>query len=385
MNAAELKDRRILFAGGGTGGHIFPGLAVIEKLRREAGNVRFMWIGTKERIESEIVPQHDVSFKPISIDYFRRGKTPKAFFSNLGVFANLLSFKSIRQSQRIIRDFKPDVVVGLGSFVAGPVIIAASMCRIPSVLLELNAKPGRSTKWAGPFATKICLADPLAEYELKRFKKKIIVTGCPIREEILQIDRETGIRKMGLDPGLKTILVIGGSQGSRTINEIFLSAWKLNLKRTHKRIGSAQVIHQWGKKDFSATKNHIRTQAFGKTYHLFSFINNMPEALAAADVIICRAGATTIAEITSVGIPAVLIPFPHAADQHQYHNAHNLHLNKAGVMIEEKHLSQDYLLREIYEIISDTKKQASMAKASKALGKPDATKDFISVIGEVIG
>ncbi|MFH1515203.1 MAG: glycosyltransferase, partial [bacterium] len=230
-----------------------------------------------------------------------------------------------------------------------------------------------------------CLADPLAEYGLKRFREKIVVTGCPIREEILNVDRETGIRKMGLDPGLKTILVIGGSQGSRTINETFLSAWVLNYKRTHKRIEEVQVIHQWGKKDFSATKNRIWTLPFGKTYHLFSFINNMPEALATADVIICRAGATTIAEITAVGIPAVLIPFPHATDQHQYHNAHNLHLNKAGVMIEEKHLSQDYLLREIYEIINDPKKQSSMAKASRALGKPDATRDFISVIEEVVG
>jgi UDP-N-acetylglucosamine--N-acetylmuramyl-(pentapeptide) pyrophosphoryl-undecaprenol N-acetylglucosamine transferase len=384
--AAELfENRRILFAGGGTGGHIFPGLAVIDKLRRDVGNLRFMWIGTSERIESEIVPAHDVPFKPIDIDYFRRGYTPAAIISNLKVSTNLMTFKSVRQAKAIIRNFKPDVVVGLGSFVAGPVIIAASMCRIPSVLLELNAKPGRSTRWAAPSATRICLADALAERELKRFKKKIVVTGCPIREEILQTDRETGIRKMGLNPDLNTILVLGGSQGAQTINTTFLAAWELNSKRTHKQITDTQVVHQWGKKAFSAAINRVKTRSFGKTYHLFSFINQMSDALAAADVVISRAGANTIAEITAVGVPAILIPFPHAADQHQYHNAQALKINEAAEMIEERHMSMDYVLREIYGIINDPKKQKKMREASKALGKPNATSDFISVIADAGG
>ena len=380
---AELFDnRRILFAGGGTGGHIFPGLAVIDKLRKDVGNVKFMWIGTSERIESEIVPSHDVSFKPISIDYFRRGYTPNAVINNLKVSANLMTFKSVRQAKRIIRDFKPDVVVGLGSFVAGPVVIAASMCRIPSVMLELNAKPGRSTKWAAPSATKICLADELAKHELKRFKKKIVVTGCPIRDEILHTNREIGIRKMGLNPNLKTILVLGGSQGAQTINETFLAAWELNSRRTNKQITGAQVVHQWGKKTFSAHKDRIKSKSYRKNYHLFSFITQMPEALAAADVVISRAGANIIAEITAIGIPAVLIPFPHAADQHQYHNAQALKIHEAAEMIEEKYLSMDYLLRETYGIIHDPKKQKKMREASKKMGKPNATSDFISVIAD---
>lgn len=382
MTAELFENRRILFAGGGTGGHIFPGLAVIEQLRANVKNIQFMWIGTSDRIESEIVPHAHVPFKTINIDYFRRGFKPSAALSNIKVAANLMTFKSVRQAQKIINEFKPDVVVGLGSFVAGPVIIASSMCRIPSVLLELNVKPGLSTRWAASSATKICLADPLAELELRRFKKKLAVTGCPIRKDILSIDRDEGIRKMGLNPDLKTILVIGGSQGASTINEIFLSAWDLNAKRTQKKITNAQVVHQWGKKGFSATNDKLKPKPYRKTYHIFSFINNMSEALASADLIISRAGANSIAEITARGIPAILIPFPHAADQHQYHNAQALKINGAAIMIEEKHLSMDYLLREIYDILNDPKKHKSMCDASLALGKPNATDAFIDTIAE---
>jgi len=385
MTVELFENKRILFAGGGTGGHIFPGLAVIEKLRREVGNVRFMWVGTKDRIEAEIIPENDVPFKSINIDYFKRNFSPSAILRNLSVATNLLTFRSIRESQKIIDEFKPDVVVGLGSFVAGPVVIAGSLKHIPTVLLELNTKPGLSTKWAAPSATRICLADPYAEKELIRFKKKIVVTGCPIREDIVNIDRETGVKKMGLDPSLKTILVLGGSQGAQTINDTFLNAWELNLKRTQKRITGAQVVHQWGKKAFGATKAKIQTLPFNKTYHLFSFLTNMSEALAAADVIVSRAGATTIAEITARGIPAILIPYPYSANNHQFMNAESLKIKGAAEVIEEKHISTDYLLREIYEIISDPKKHKAMTEASKSLGKPNATADFIKVIAEAAG
>lgn len=382
MSLERFKNRRILFAGGGSGGHIFPGLAVIKKLREEVGDVTFMWIGTAERIEADIVPQHNVSFKPIRIDYFKRGMKPASVIHNVKVATNLLTFKSINQAKRIIREFNPDVVVGLGSFVAGPVIVAASFSRKPSVLLELNAKPGRSTKWAAPHATKICLADPIAEIELKRFKKKLVVTGCPIREDILGLDRDAGIKKLGLNPEFKTILVLGGSQGASTINDSFLSAWDLNVKRTHKKIKQAQVIHQWGKKSFTTVKERLSKRPYHKNYHLFSFITSMPEALAASDIVISRAGANTIAEITACGIPSILIPYPYAADQHQFHNAQALKLKGAAQVIEEKHLSIDYLLRTIYEIINDPKKQTAMSDAAKSLGKPNATSDFINAIAD---
>jgi len=385
MSLAALENKRILFAGGGTGGHIFPGIAVIEKLRRELGNVRFMWIGTAERIESEIIPQNDIPFKPIKIDYFKRGFSPSAIMQNLSVGANLVTFRSIREAGRIIVEYNPDVVVGLGSFVAGPVVIAASMRKIPTVLLELNAKPGLSTKLAAPSATKICLADPLAKQGLKRFRKKIVVTGCPIREEILSCDHETGIRKMGLDPKLKTIFVLGGSQGAQTINETFISAWELNVKRTHKKITGVQVIHQWGKKNFSATKSRIQPQSFRMNYHLFNFISNIAEAFASADLIISRAGATTIAEITAKGIPSILIPFPYAANNHQLMNAKSLEIKGAAKVIEEKYLSMDYLLREIYEILNDTRKHKAMSDAALSLGKPNATEDFIKAIVSAAG
>ena len=384
MAFAELENKRILFAGGGTGGHIFPGIAVIEKLRRELGNVRFMWVGTASRIESEIIPLNDIPFKPIEIDYFKRGFSPSAIFQNMSVGVNLLTFRSIREAGQVIVEYNPDVVVGLGSFVAGPVVIAASMKRIPTVLLELNAKPGLSTRWAAPSATKICLADPLAGRELKRFRKKIIVTGCPIRDEILACDHETGIRKMGLDPKLKTILVLGGSQGAQSINETFLSAWELNVKRTHKKITGAQVIHQWGKRNFTATRSRIEPQPFRQNYYLFNFINNMADALASADLVISRAGATTIAEITAKGIPAIFIPYPHAANNHQLMNAKGLEIRGAAKVIEEKFLSMDYLLREIYEILNDVKKHKSMSEASLSFSKPNATNDFINAIVDVI-
>jgi UDP-N-acetylglucosamine--N-acetylmuramyl-(pentapeptide) pyrophosphoryl-undecaprenol N-acetylglucosamine transferase len=380
MSFEWFKNRRILFAGGGSGGHIFPGLAVIEKLRQEVDNVKFIWIGTAERIESEIVPRHDVSFKSIQIDYFRRGFTPQSILSNVKVASNLLLFKSVKQARRIISEYDPDIIIGLGSFVAGPVVIAASLCHKPSVLLELNAKPGRSTKWAAPYATRICIADPLAEIELRRFKNKIVVTGCPIREEILATDKLTGIRKMGLNPDLKTILVLGGSQGAQKINETFLDAWDLNMRRTHKKISQVQIIHHWGKKSFSSTCDKLNTKPYSRSYHLFSFINNMSDALAASDIVISRAGANTLAEITAKGIPSILIPFPHAADQHQFHNAQALKLKGAAEIIEEKLLSTDYLLRTIYEILSDPRKQKSMSEASLSLGKPNATTDFMQVI-----
>ena len=385
MTVELFENRRILFAGGGTGGHIFPGLAVIEKLRHEVGNVRFMWIGTKDRIEAEIIPENDVPFKPINIDYFKRDLSPSAMLRNLSVAANLLTFRSIRESQSIIDEFKPDVVVGLGSFVAGPVVIAGSLKHIPTVLLELNTKPGLSTKWAAPSATRICLADSFAEKELRRFRKKIVVTGCPIREDIVNTDHETGIKKMGLEPSLKTVLVLGGSQGAQTINDIFLGAWELNVKRAQKKITGAQVVHQWGKKSFSATKTKIQSLPFNKTYHLFSFLTSMADALASADVIVSRSGATTIAEITARGIPSILIPFPYSANNHQYLNAESLKIKGAAEVIEEKYLSMDYLLRETYEILSDPKKHKAMSEASKSLGKPNATADFIKVIAEAAG
>lgn len=385
MTLGSLENKRILFAGGGTGGHIFPGIAVIEKLRAELKNVQFLWIGTAERIESEIIPQNNIAFKSIKIDYFKRGFSPSAIIQNLSVGMNLITFRSVREAGAIIGEFKPDVVVGLGSFVAGPVIIAASMRRIPTVLLELNARPGLSTKLAAPSATKICLADPLAEKEMVRFKKKIVVTGCPIREEILSCDRDTGIKKLGLDPKLKTILVLGGSQGAKTINETFLSAWELNVRRTHKKVTGAQVIHQWGKRNFSATKNRVELQPFVRNYHLFNFIGNIAEAYAAADLVISRAGATTIAEITAKGIPSILIPYPYAANNHQLLNAKSLEIKGAAKVIEEKYLSMDYLLREIYDILNDQKRRKAMSEAALSLGRPTATDDFIRAIADVLG
>jgi UDP-N-acetylglucosamine--N-acetylmuramyl-(pentapeptide) pyrophosphoryl-undecaprenol N-acetylglucosamine transferase len=351
------KDPNILFAGGGTGGHLFPALAIADEIRKRNPNANLLFVGTKDRIEARIVPQRGYGFETIWISGFHRSLRLQNLLFPVKIVVSLV------QSFFVIKRFLPDVVVGTGGYVCGPVLFVSSLQGIPTIVHESNSYPGITTRMLSGRATKVFTAFEATNRWLKR-TDNVELMGTPTRESLDNVPKETAIRFFGLDEKKQTVLVLGGSLGASSVNRAMTEI-------VNDFAGSGiQVIWQTGESDYSDVEDKTKGRNVG---WVGAFIERMDYAYAAADVVVSRAGATTIAELTRVGKPAVLIPYPFAAADHQTINARTIAEAGAAVIVFDKEV-HTVLGKTILEILKDQPRMESMSRASKALGRPNAVK-----------
>ncbi len=361
-----MRDYRILIAGGGTGGHLFPALAIGEEILSRNPRCKIHYVGSIFGLESKVFPVKDVWHTLLPIRGIQRDFSIKSILRNSMLpFRIILSFY---KTNILINDFKPDIVVGTGGYASALPLMVASKYKkgITIILQEQNSFPGITTKWFSKRAKKICVAFKDSFIDLPG---KIIHTGNPIRKDLTKGSKVKGLKYFQFVEQNKTIFLFGGSQGSSYLNKILSKIIK-NFENAN-----IQVLWQTGDVEFLKYKKYI-----SKTIHVTPFINNMAEAYAISDLIICRSGALTISEITVCGKPSILIPFAHAAGDHQTKNAQVLVDSNAATKISEKKLTERKLLFKIMNLIHNKNALNKMSKASKELGKPDATSKIVDQI-----
>jgi len=354
MSNVENKYK-FLFAGGGTGGHLFPAVAVAEQIREMKPDADILFIGTKDRIEGKVVPKLGFKFRSIWIKGFSR----KINFENL--MFPLKLFVSLIQSLIINISFKPKVAIGSGGYVAGPAIWAASVIGAKVILIEQNSYPGITTRLLERYANEVHLSFQESKKYLRREKIQHI-TGNPVRENLGRMEKTEALRNFGLSGEKKTLLVLGGSLGAKSINEAMLESIKILEEN------NVQVIWQTGKNYFEQFKSMNSDKV-----KIYDFIEDMNSAYSACDLLLARAGATTIAELLNLGIPAILVPSPNVAENHQYYNAKSLSDNEAAILIEDKELKKD-LAKSVLNSLNSESKLSDLKKKALQLAKPDAAK-----------
>lgn len=373
------KIMKVLLAGGGTAGHINPALAIAGYIKNKRNDAEFLFIGNRGGMEQRLVPQAGFEIKSITISGFKRSFSPKSMLENVKTVSR--TFTSSREAKKIIAEFKPDICIGTGGYVSGPVIRTAAKMGIPCIIHEQNAYPGITNKMLSKSVKKVMLAVPDAK---KYFDKNVdfVITGNPVRQEILTAKKEESRKELGLD-NRPVVLSFGGSLGARKINEAVA-----DLVARSGIDGRYQHIHAYGSYGdwFPQLVEEKGTDiADCSNLDIRPYIDNMPTCMAAADLVICRAGAITLSEIQAMGKPAILIPSPNVAENHQYHNAMALVNAGAADIIEEKDLTGAALMRKTDKMLLNPEKLEKYSENSRKMAITDANERIYSVVKKVLG
>lgn len=372
-----LNGKKILFATGGTGGHINPALAVAGYIRENYPKAEILFVGTADRMEAQLVPTAGYNFKTIEIQGFSRELNFEGLKHNIKT-VNLL-FKSEGQAKKIIEDFKPDVVIGFGGYVSGPVLSVAARMGIPTAVHEQNAFPGVTNKNLAKKVDVVMLTAPEAEKLLKP-KNPCVVTGLPIRGEIISANKEFARAEMKLD-SRPLILSMGGSLGARAINE---AVKYLILHRFEKK--DCYYLHATGKAGASMIDDIGKDVDLNANPQIMlrEYINDMDRCLAAADLVVCRAGASSLSEIQALGKPSILVPYPYAAENHQYYNAKTMSDRDAAILIEEKDFTGERLLSEVEKLLSKPERLKKMGENARAMAILDASQRITECVCKIV-
>lgn len=353
------EPKRFLLAAGGTGGHVYPAIAIAEALKNASTDSEFLFVGTRDRMEWETVPGYGFKIKSIWISGFHRSFTIKNLLFPVKLFVSLI------QSLQIIRSFKPDVVISCGGFASGPIGWVAAKSGIPLILQEQNSYPGVTTKLLARYASIIFTAfEHAAEYLPA---EKIILSGNPVRDGFRNPDLREAHDTFNFTPDRSTLLVLGGSGGAKAINR----AMTTHIGKLHDEMG-LQIIWQCGKNYIDELLNRVNTSQY-PNLRLQAYINDMSSAYRVADLVVTRSGASTCSELMNLGQPAILIPSPNVAGDHQQKNAEAIASFHAAVLIDESQLEKE-LADIVSEIILNEEKLLIMQKAMLKLAKPDAAK-----------
>ena len=362
---------KIIVSGGGTGGHIYPALTLIDAIKSKRPEADFLYVGTEKGLEADIVPKAGINFIALKLE---GGFERRFTLENISRAANAIW--SVKRAGDIVKDFKPNVVVGTGGYVCGPILLAASLMKVPTLIQEQNAVAGVTNKILSKFVDKIAVGTRDA---LKNFPHdKTTYTGNPIRAEVLKAKREDGLKEFNFKDDLPIVLISGGSRGARSINNAMIDVLKSEAGKN-----SAQFLHVTGKGEFDSVMEKL-SDLDAPNIKVVPYLYNMPQAMAMADLAIFRAGATGLAELTARGVPAILIPYPFAAENHQEFNARALVEAGAARMILNKDLTADILSAQLDELLASPQTLKQMAKASLSLGKPDAADEIADIILSLI-
>ena len=349
---------KVLIAGGGTGGHIYPGIAVAEELKRLAPDTQILFVGGDRGLEGRVVPEAGFELATIPARGLPRRawwKVPGALLQNTGAFMKAMG---------IVNSYKPDVVLGTGGYVSAPVVVAGWVAKKPVLLQEQNAVPGLTNRMLARIADEVHVAFTESRTWFAR-KDRLKLSGNPVRRMILSGDRRQALARFGLNEQAATVFVFGGSRGARRINEATLDA----MARLRGGL-NAQFILQTGKEDFAWAKERAEKEQLPVT--VVPYLTHIHEAYAAADLVVCRAGAMTLAEIAACGVPAILVPYPFAAYDHQVTNAQNLAERGGAVMILDSDLTGERLATEVQRLVKDRPTLIKMSSNARRFARPDA-------------
>lgn len=365
---------KVLITGGGTGGHIMPALAIAQKIIRENKSNQILYVGTKDSLESEIATKEGLEFKAIDAAYIER----KMSLKNIRTF--YVTIKGITQSFGILKRFKPDIVIGTGGYVCGAVVLAASIKGIPTLIHEQNAFPGITNKILSRVVRKIAISFKESE---KRFKypNKLVLTGNPVRNEIVNSDRNTSRKKLGIKENQIFIYSFGGSGGQNSLNKAMIKVIKNNYNNNN-----ISILHVPGKRlhdSFLKDLKECGIKKLPQNIKVIPYMYDAPSALSACDIVIGSSGAITIAEITALGKPSVLIPKAYTAENHQEYNARALEKEGAAEIILEKDISGERLSNILNKYIYNKELLKEMSKKSKKLGNVHAEDKIYRIIVEL--
>ncbi|MEA1939462.1 MAG: undecaprenyldiphospho-muramoylpentapeptide beta-N-acetylglucosaminyltransferase [Candidatus Caldatribacteriota bacterium] len=359
---------KIIISGGGTGGHIYPGISLASEFKSRNIKNDILFVGTERGMEAKIIPREGFKFAKI----YAKGIKRKICFDNL--ITILIFFVSLFQSYKILKKYRPDIVIGTGGYVSGSIVLLAAILNIPTFIQEQNVIPGITNKFLARFTRATFLSfDQSRKYF--RNKEKLIFTGNPIRLKNIKGFRDKNYKKFELNPLKSTILVIGGSKGAASINRAVIEGIRL-IKNSIK--DEWQILLVSGADDYKKIKKI--TAKDRDIFHVESYLYDIGKAYLLADLVICRAGATTLAEVTAHGLPTILIPYPYATNNHQGFNARILEKNGAAEIIIEEKLTGKTLAKILFDLLKNKNKLEMMAKKSKKLGNVNSAKKIIDFI-----
>lgn len=362
---------KIIISGGGTGGHIYPAVAIANELKKINPSNEILFVGAEGKMEMEKVPKAGYKIVGLPIAGINRSN----ILANLGLPFKLL--KSLFKTYKLVRDFKPDIAIGVGGYASGPTLIMANMLGIPTLIQEQNSFAGVTNKFVAKKAKKICVAYPSMD---KFFpSEKLVMTGNPVRNDILETKskREDAFRHFGLNPAYKTLLIIGGSQGARTINEAILAGLNDLIKN------DLQIIWQTGKLFIDKAKAGVEAIQ-SKRIYVSDFIYEMDFAYAAADLVISRAGALSVSELCLTAKPSILVPLPTAAEDHQTQNALSLVDEGAALLVKDGE-AREKLIEAILTLSEDKKEMDKLSANIQKLAKPHASQEIAQEVLNIIG
>lgn len=363
---------KVLLSGGGTGGHVYPAIAIANKIKEENPDAEIVFVGTEKGIESEIVPKYGYELRTVTVQGFKR----KIDFDNVKRVFKL--FKGLEQSRRIVKKFKPDVVIGTGGYVSGPVLFNASMGKVPAIIHEQNSFPGVTNKILAKMVTKVLTSFEDSHVRFpEETRNKLVLTGNPVRKEILISKKSNSRRKLGIQEDKKMVLCYGGSGGSRKIND--------SMKVVIRNLVNEDVafIYATGKNFYDGFMSDISDLQLKPYQKVVPYLEDMASALAACDIVIGSAGAISLAEITALGKPSIIIPKAYTAENHQEYNAKSIESKGAGIAILEKNLTAKTLNDTVFKLLGDRDLLIDMSNASKEIGKPEAIDIIYKEVMEV--
>jgi UDP-N-acetylglucosamine--N-acetylmuramyl-(pentapeptide) pyrophosphoryl-undecaprenol N-acetylglucosamine transferase len=352
---------RAIIAGGGTGGHVIPALAVAQELRRGFA-AEVLFIGTARGLENRLVPQAGFPLRLVEVGALKHVSLETRLKTLLALP------RAIAAAAKILMDFRPQVVMGVGGYASGPAMLAAALGGIPTLVFEPNFVPGFANRLVAPMVAAAAIHFP----ESSRWFRRSRVTGVPVRGEFFDLPPRSAADR-------PTLLLFGGSQGAHALNLALIEA----LPALSARLPELHIIHQTGERDHAdAQAAYLQARVSAEVY---PFIDDMPGAFARADLLVCRSGASTVAEVTAAGKSAIFVPFPHAADQHQLRNAEALARRGAALLIQERELSAQRLVEAVGSLLTDRSRLAAMASAAHALSHPHAAREIATLAAQLGG
>lgn len=358
---------KIVLSGGGTGGHIYPALALREYILTQYPDAEFLYIGSEKGLEKNIVTQRGIPFESVEVQGFKRSLS----LGNVKTVWKALT--SVQKAKKILKQFKPDVIIGTGGYVCGPVLYAGAKLGIRTMIHEQNSVAGVTNKILSKYVDHICTCFEAVHADFQSYKHKIVLTGNPRGQELLETpENPTILEQFGLKTGIPTVLIFGGSRGAANLNEAFVRLYPMFKEETYQILMvTGQVHYESMKERIGETVSHIK---------VVPYIDQMIDVLKQVDLVVCRSGATTLAELTALGVASVLIPSPYVTNNHQEKNAQALVQKNAAKMILESELKTQALYDVVHEVMSDEKIRIEMGQQAKNLGITDASKRLFDIV-----